>query len=193
MADHVASGRVQAVVVADADFLHDALWVRQQNVLGQTVAIPVANNGDLVLNVLENISGGDALIGLRGRGVDSRPFTLVEEIRRRSEERFREREQALNAKVEELQANLRNIQRTADGGSVILTEEQKEAIETFRQELIATRGQLREVKRALRQDIDTLDVTLKFANIAAVPILIALIGLFVFLYRRSRARSRAAI
>ncbi len=191
-ADHIASGRIHAVVVTDVDFLFDALWVRVQDILGQRVAIPVANNGDFVLNVLDSISGGEVLIGLRGRGVDSRPFLLVDQLRQSSEERFREREQVLNAKVEELQGKLRNIERTADGGSVILTDEQREAIEKFRQELIAVRGQLREVKLALRQDIDRLDMVLKFANIAAVPIIVILIGLAVFAFRRSRQRGRMA-
>lgn len=189
---HVAGGTVNLVVVADVDFLHDNLWVQVQSFLGSEVAVPVANNGDLVLNVVDNLSGGAALIGLRGRGVQSRPFHLVDEIRRASEERFREREQTLNAKLEELQGNLSNLQRTADGGTVILTGDQEEAIETFRQEMIAVRGQLRDVKLALRRDIDRLDLWLKFANIAAVPIFIAFLGLFVLAYRRSRQRARRA-
>jgi ABC-type uncharacterized transport system involved in gliding motility auxiliary subunit len=189
---HVADGTVNLVVVADVDFLYDSLWVQVQNFMGSQVAVPVANNGDLVLNVMDNLSGGAALIGLRGRGVQSRPFHLVEEIRRASEERFREREQTLNAKLEELQGNLSNLQRTADGGTVILTGDQEEAIETFRQEMIAVRGQLRDVKLALRRDIDRLDLWLKFGNIAAVPIFIAFLGLFVLAYRRSRQRARRA-
>jgi ABC-type uncharacterized transport system involved in gliding motility auxiliary subunit len=189
---HVADGTVNLVVVADVDFLHDNLWVQVQSFMGSQVAVPVANNGDLVLNVMDNLSGGAALIGLRGRGVQSRPFHLVDDIRRASEERFREREQTLNAKLEELQGNLSNLQRTADGGTVVLTSDQEEAIETFRQEMIAVRGQLRDVKLALRRDIDQLDLWLKFANIAAVPIFIAFLGLFVLAFRRSRQRARRA-
>jgi ABC-type uncharacterized transport system involved in gliding motility auxiliary subunit len=188
---HIGEGRVHAVVVTDVDFLYDSLWVRVQEFLGSQVAIPLANNGDFVLNVIENLSGGEALIGLRGRGVQTRPFHMVEEIRARSEEQYRAREQALNAKLEELQGNLRNLERTAEGGTVILTEDQQEAIEAFRQEMIVVRSELREVKRALRADIDRLELTLKFANIAAMPILIGIFGLGAFAFRRARQRSGA--
>ena len=43
--------------------------------------------------------------------------------------------------------------------------------------MLAIRRELREVKRALREDIDRLDGWLKFANIALVPLLIGIGGL----------------
>lgn len=55
------------VIVADTDMLHDYFWVDAQN-------IPSSGNGSFVLNALDNLSGSDALIGIRNRGVFSRPF-----------------------------------------------------------------------------------------------------------------------
>jgi hypothetical protein len=43
--------------------------------------------------------------------------------------------------------------------------------------MLDTRRELREVKRALRSDIDALDGWLKFANIALVPLMIVFGGL----------------
>jgi hypothetical protein len=43
--------------------------------------------------------------------------------------------------------------------------------------MLSIRRELREVKRALREDIDRLDGWLKFANIALVPLLIGFGGL----------------
>ena len=58
--------------------LHDQFWVDVRDFLGQQVAIPNAHNATFVLAALENLSGSDALISLRGRGVSDRPFELVE-------------------------------------------------------------------------------------------------------------------
>jgi hypothetical protein len=43
--------------------------------------------------------------------------------------------------------------------------------------MLAIRRELREVKRALREDIDRLDGWLKFANIAFVPLLVGFGGI----------------
>ena len=184
----VTEGTANLIVVADTDLLHDNFWVRVQDFLGQQIVVPEANNADFVLNALDNLTGGEALIGLRGRGVESRPFHLVNKIRRDSEQQYRSREQALNAKLEALQTQLKSIEGKTEGGKVILTADQKKAIENFRTEMVAVRQQLRAVKLALQRDIDRLDTGLKLANIAAIPLLVGFGGLGVLAYRRNRRR-----
>ena len=181
-------GTVNVIVVADSDLLHDSFWVQFQEFLGQRVPVPEANNADFVLNALDNLTGGQALVGLRGRGVEARPFHLVEQLRRDADQQYRAREQALNAKLTELQNQLKNIEEKADGAQVILTDEEEKAIENFRAEMIAVRQELRAVKLALKRDIDQLDAGLKLANIAAVPLLIGFGGLGVLAFRRRRRR-----
>ena len=46
------------------------------------------------------------------------------------------------------------------------------------------RSELRGVQHALREDINRLDTTLKFLNIAAMPIILAIFSLFLILGRR---------
>ena len=184
----VKDGNVNVVVFSDTDILHDSFWVQFQEFLGQQIAVPEANNADFVLNTLDNLTGGEALVGLRGRGVESRTFQLVEQIRRDADQQYRAREQALNAKLTELQGKLKNIEEKSDGGKVVLTADEEQAIETFRAEMIAVRQQLRAVKLALARDIDRLDTGLKLANIAAVPLLIGFGGLGVLAFRRRRRR-----
>ena len=58
--------------------------------------------------------------------------------------------------------------------------------------MLATRRELREVKRALRQDIYRLDGWLKFANIALVPLLIGFGGLGWAAMQRRRAHAASA-
>src|SRR5262245_21210224 len=181
------SGRINVVVVADTDLLSDQFWVDTREFLGQQVAIPNASNAALVVNALDNLSGSDALIGLRARGVDERPFTLVNELRRDAEQRYREKEQLLTNRLKDVQGQLAKLESAGDAGATILTESEKQTIEKFRSDMLATRRELREVKRALREDIDRLDGWVKFTNIALVPLLIGFGGAgWAALQRRRR-------
>ena len=189
---HKASGRVNAIVVADADLLNDQFWVEVREFLGQQMAIPNASNAAFVVNALDNLSGSESLIALRGRGAEDRPFKLVNELRRDAERRYREKEQALTAKLKDVQEQLAKLEKTGEGGAVLVSESDRQAIEKFRADMLATRRELREVKRALREDIDRLDGWLKFTNIALVPLLIGVGGLGWAAVRRRRAHSASA-
>jgi len=181
------SGSVNAIVIADSDMLADRFWVEERDLLGQSVAVPTAQNAALVIGALENLTGSDALIALRGRGVIDRPFTLVEDLRRNAERQFREKEQKLTQRLQELQDELAKLE-TPKEGMAALSAAETEAANKFRAEMLQTRRELRDVKLALRRDIDRLDGWLKFANIALVPLLIGAGGVGVTLWRR---RSKA--
>lgn len=174
--DLVKSGTVNAIVVADADMLADQFWVSRQEMFGQEAVMPTAHNAAFVLSALENLSGSNALIALRGRGVNERPFTWVEELRRSAERQFREKEQALEARLKSAQDELTKLQSSGASG-IVMSQKERDAMEQFRNVMLETRRELREVKRALRSDIDRLDGWLKFANIALVPLMIAFGGL----------------
>jgi ABC-type uncharacterized transport system involved in gliding motility auxiliary subunit len=185
--DEVKSGKINVIVVADTDILADQFWVNTS--LGQGVAIPTAHNAAFVVGALENLSGSNALIALRGRGVKDRPFTLVEDLRRGAEQKFRAKEEALEDKLKTTQAELQKIQASGNGGSAILSDQEQEAVEKFRGEMVDTRRELRNVKLALRQDIDNLGGWLKFANIGLVPLMLGMAAVGVS-WRRTRQRRK---
>ncbi|MEQ8230019.1 MAG: Gldg family protein [Rhodospirillales bacterium] len=194
MKSHIAESKkpLNAVVVADTDLLHEGLWAEVSNVNGEQLLVPYAGNSDFVINAVENLSGGDALLGLRSRGDSRRPFELVEEIRLEAERKFRTEQEKL---VKELQETERRIEgltsRESGAGDAILTEDEKQAIAEFRRKMVDIRRDLRDVQHALRKDIDALDAWLKFLNIAAIPLLLGLAALIIAIGRRfSRARAR---
>lgn len=185
---HVASGRINAIVIADTDLLADQFWVQKRELMGQQVIMPTSHNASLVLGALENLSGSDALIALRGRGVRERPFTWVENLRRASERQFREKEQSLTSKLQGLQEQLANLQSRGQNGAVILSDEERKSIESARAEMLNTRRALRDVKLDLRRGIDRLDGWLKFANIALIPLLIGIGALAWSLWSGRRSK-----
>jgi ABC-type uncharacterized transport system involved in gliding motility auxiliary subunit len=169
--------------------------VNVQNLLGQRIAIPTADNGAMVQNFVENMMGSNDLISLRTRERPTRPFLLVDNLRRRAESQFLAEERALQDRMTQTEASLRALQGQGGGdenptGPIVLSAEQQKQVDQFRQDLIQTRQSLRQVQANLRRDVENLGTALAVLNIAAVPVLVAAaaIGLAVL---RNRRRSRA--
>ncbi|MCI0401796.1 MAG: Gldg family protein [Gammaproteobacteria bacterium] len=182
-----SSQPINVIVVADTDLLSDRFWVQIQDFYGTRVPQPIANNGDFVINALENLAGSNDLISLRSRGKYARPFERVEEIRHVAEARFRDQEQALQAKLEETERKIRDLQEKQGADrSLILTPAQAEELEKFRQEQLKTRTELRAVQHDLQKNIEGLGTQLRFINIGLVPLLIGLIAIGVWLFRTHR-------
>jgi ABC-type uncharacterized transport system involved in gliding motility auxiliary subunit len=177
---------VSLILVADTDILSDMFWIRTQSFFGIEIPQAIANNGDFVINAAEVLSGSSDLISLRSRGEFSRPFEVVENIRREAEQQFREQERALQAKLEETEQKIKALQTEGGEGGLILTPEQAAEIEVFRQEQIKTRKELRAVQHELQKNIERLGTQLKFINIGLMPILIAAFAIGAGVYRTRR-------
>jgi ABC-type uncharacterized transport system involved in gliding motility auxiliary subunit len=182
-----AEAPLNLILVADADFLADQAWVRQQSLLGREILVPHANNGDLAINALENLSGSQALIGLRGRGLSVRPFEVVEAMAQDAEIRFRSKEQELLERIAQTQDKIAALQQQEQSSGVILTAEQQAEIDDFRAEMIGLRQELRAVQGSLRQDVEDLASWIKVINIWTVPILVALFAIGLAAVRKIRA------
>ncbi len=186
--ESVKEGRIDVVLVGDTDILADHFWIRMQNFFGVQIPQSIANNGDFVINTLDNLAGNTDLISLRSRGEFSRPFTVVEQIRRDAEARFRTQEQALQARLGETEQKIAQLQQEGGEGALLLSQEQAAEIEKFRLEQIKTRKELRAVQHELQKNIERLGAQLKFINIGLIPLIIGLLALVAGL-RRARLRA----
>lgn len=189
--EHVPESKepVNVIVVADTDILEDRFWVRIQNMMGSSISIPIAANGNLVINALDNLMGSSDLISVRNRGHFSRPFTKVDEIRQAAELKFREKEQQLMSRLRETEKKLIDLQRGKDQSqALIMSNEQKLALDRFRAERVTIRKELRQVRHQLQQDIEDLEGWIKIINIGLIPIFIAIGGI---LFGLSRVKRRA--
>lgn len=185
--DFVPEGDINLILVSDTDILADHFWIRSQSMFGVAVPQPIANNGDFVMNSIENLSGNTDLISLRGREKYSRPFEIVDKIRREAEAEFRQRETELQARLEETEQKIRQLQQEQGGEkSYLLNNELTAEIEKFRDDRLATRKELRSVQHELKKNIEKLGAQLRFINIGLIPLLITLMALFIGIYRANR-------
>ena len=188
----IQKGNVQLVIVADSDVWDDRFWVHVGNQMGRPVAEPFADNGALILNAVENLTGSDDLISLRTRASSDRPFTVVQALRQAAEVKYRETENALQTNLTQAQQALAQLQQGGTGNAIALTQKQKDEIERIRRGMAQTRAQLRDVQRNLRAEVDALGNRLAFLNIFGVPLLVAAFALVLGLIRRARRRGRTA-
>jgi ABC-type uncharacterized transport system involved in gliding motility auxiliary subunit len=189
---HLAESTIPAnlILVGDVDMLADHLWVQVQSFFGQQIANTFASNGAFVVNALENLSGSSDLIGVRSRASFTRPFTRVEALRVAADARFRETEEQLQARLDETERRLVELQSAReDSSNILLTDEQQEEIDRFVDQRASIRKELRAVQRGLDQDIERLGTTLKIVNIGLVPALLALFVL-IAVWRRNRSQSK---
>lgn len=188
-ADHVAQGEIALIVVADADIVDDRFWVQTQQLFGQRIVQPIADNGVLMVNMIDAFTGSDALLSLRGRGTAQRPFTRVEALRRQAEARFLEQEERLEAQLAETERRLAELQEARGEEGLFLSPEQEAEIERFQAQRLEVRQELRRVQRNLRGDIEALGETLAFINIGLVPGLVIVAALVWFGWKRRRAQA----
>lgn len=174
------------IVIADSDFLADGFYIDPSS------GDPVADNAAFVLNALDNLAGGAALSELRSRAPALRPMTRIEEMRREAERRMFEEQRALEAQLAEYEGRLEQLE--GDRRAALLTERSARQandpdIERLREQILATRSQLREVERAYRSEIEGVESMLVVLNVWGMPLAAAIAGLGVFIWR---SRRRAA-
>ncbi len=192
---HIAQsqGAANILLFADTDFLTDRMWVQVAQFLGQRIPQPFANNGDLLINALDNMSGGADLVSIRGRGRYSRPFTRVLDLQREADDRLRVEEAELLDRLAETEAQLAEL-NTDESGQPIgqVTPEIQAEINRFNEEMIETRRRLRDVQYQLTEDIERLGSNLKAINTALIPALLTVLMLIAHYARTGRRRKSAA-
>jgi len=187
------SGDNSVILVADVDMLADGAAVDIQDVFGRKIVVPSNGNLAFALGMVEQFASGNELISLRSRASSFRPLTVVRELEAEAQKQYFGKIQALEDELQKTNAKLQELQKAQGGAgknAQILTPEQQAELDRFRKRVAETRLELKEVRRSLRQDAESLVFFTKIVNIALMPILVALVGLGIALIRRRRTVAR---
>jgi ABC-type uncharacterized transport system involved in gliding motility auxiliary subunit len=190
--EHLSSSNseVNILVFADTDMLSDRMWVQVGQFMGQRIPRPFSNNGDMVINALDNLSGGADLSSIRGRGTYSRPFTRVIQLQRQADDRLRVEEAELLDRLAEAEASLAELNQDENGELVGQVTPQIQAeVDRFNEQMLETRRSLRDVQYQLTEDIEQLGANLKLINTALIPVLLSLLALLLSYLRAQRRKS----
>jgi ABC-type uncharacterized transport system involved in gliding motility auxiliary subunit len=180
------------VLVGDSDMIQDRVAVRQVgNPFGQRLFMPANGNLAFAENLIDQLTGDSNLIAVRSRASRERPFTVVKKMQADAEASYR-------SKIKELEDGLADAQRKIgqlqsgkqEGQRFILSPQQQEELANFRKKEGEAKTQLKEVRKKLRADIDSLENRIKWLDIAGMPALVALTGLAFAIVKRRRSAAR---
>ena len=186
-----STNETSIVLFGDTDMIQNQVAVTQMNNLfGGHVFTPKNGNLALAEGAIEQLSGDSDLIAMRSRAITMRPFTVIREMQARAESHYQDTIRQLESSLAETQRKLNELQQTKQNGQqFILSPEQQQEISNFRKKETSIKAQLKDERRKLRADIDSLENRLKWLNIAAMPAVVAFSGVFLAIGRR---QSRAA-
>ncbi len=183
----LTSGTSTVMVFGDSDFLNDRFCVQVMNSLFGAIAQPINDNLTLFGNAVEQFAGREELIGVRSRGQFNRPFARVDALEVKAMKQWQAEEERLEAALKETQERLTSLQQQKTGNErMILSKEQQSELEQFRKTQADTRKQLKEVRKNLNKEIESLGLTLKVVNIALLPLLVIGFGLYRGIQRKKR-------
>ena len=180
------------MLVGDSDMIQDRVAVRQVgNTFGQRLFMPANGNLAFAENLIDQLTGDSNLIAVRSRASRERPFTVVKTMQADAEASYR-------SKIKELEDGLADAQRKIgqlqsgkqEGQRFILSPQQQEELANFRKKEGEAKTQLKEVRKKLRADIDSLENRIKWLDIAGMPALVALTGLVFAIVKRRRSAAR---
>ncbi len=184
------------VLVADVDMLQDGAAVDVQEMFGRRVVVPSNGNLAFAQGLVEQVASGDSLLSLKSRASSFRPLTVVREMEAEAQAQYFGKIKQLEDEVQKTTENLQKLQKGSGAGAKaaqILSPEQQTELENFRKRVAETKKSLKDLRKNLRQDAERLVFLTKVANIALMPLLVALLGIGIaLLRRRQQARAIAA-
>ncbi len=180
------------VLIGDSDMIQDRVAVRQLgNAFGQRLFAPANGNLAFAQNVIDQLSGDSNLIAVRSRASSERPFTVVKKLQADAEASYRSKIKELEGSLADMQRKIGQLQSgKQEGQRFILSPQQQEELANFRKKEAEVRTELKEVRKRLRADIDSLENRIKWVDIAAMPAVVALAGLAFAVVKRRRSAAR---
>lgn len=181
------------VLIGDSDMVFDQFCVRIQNFLGQQLVAPIFGNLAFAQNVIEQVMGDNDLIAVRSRAVKSRPFTVVRDMQAAAEERYTAQIRQLQEDVQNAQSRISELTRATgkdDDQRFILPPEAEQERQNLEAKVADTNKKLREVRRNLRADVDSLETRIKWINIAGMPLVVTFVGLGLALMKRKKTAAK---
>ena len=176
------------VLVGDADMIQDQLSIQTIQGLGQRLIMPINSNLAFAQGAVEQLAGDSNLIAVRSRASRERPFTVVQKLQADANANYQSKIKELEQNLAETQRKVNELQKSKEGGQrFILSPEQQQELSNFRKTEADVKVQLKEMRRKLRAEIDSLENRTKWLNIALMPAVVIIAGFVLAAMKRRRA------
>jgi ABC-type uncharacterized transport system involved in gliding motility auxiliary subunit len=186
-------GKTDGVVllIGDSDFAYDQIAGRTQHVLTQTVFVPSNGNLNFIQSSVEQLAGDSDLIGIRSRSSGNRPFVVVTKLQAAAQQKYQSKIDELQDNLAQTRQKLASLQTGKQSDQkMLLSPEQQAEIKKFQENEAQVSQELKQLRKNLRVEIDSLQNTLRWINIAALPVIVTLAGLFLAYLKHNRRAAR---
>ena len=140
---------------------------------------------------MEQLAGDSDLIGIRSRASGNRPFVLVNKLEAAAQQKYQSKIDELEDNLNQTRQNLAGLQTNKQSDQkMLLSPEQQAEIKKFQENEATVNRELKQVRKNLRQEIDSLQTTVKWVDIAAMPVVVALTGVMLAYIKRRRRAAR---
>jgi ABC-type uncharacterized transport system involved in gliding motility auxiliary subunit len=190
---YLKEGKSEGVVilVGDSDFAYDAIAGRAQQVLNQTVFVPSNGNLNFIQSSIEQLAGDSDLIGIRSRSSGNRPFVVVNKMEAAAQQKYQSKIDDLEDNLNQTRQKLASLQTSKQSDQkTLLSPEQQAEIKKFQENEATVNKELKQVRKNLRQEIDSLQTTVTWVDIAGMALIVTVVGLVLALVKRSRRAAR---
>ncbi|MCL4179418.1 MAG: Gldg family protein [Verrucomicrobia bacterium] len=186
-----SSDENSVILVADSDIMFDPVVARVQNLLGFRIVDPLNGNLNFGQSLVELMAGDSNLIAVRSRATLNRPFTVVRQMEEKAQDSYRNQIRQLEQSAQETQQRLSELQSAKSSDQrFVLSPEQQDQLTKLRQTEAQVNRELKDVRRRLRQDVDSLQNWIKALNIAAMPLAVTLTGILAAFYKRKKTAAK---
>lgn len=183
--------KAQIIVIADTDFLENSAWNDTSYDEDATVydLIPSANNSDLLLNIVDYLTGNHEMLGIAPNYLYSMDKTAGEQLYDKIYEKYAERHKYVKQKListqkelELFKSDLRTGKITSDIGNI-------KEIEDINRTIISLKEELKHFEYILKTIQEHKINTIIFNNIVIIPlviILLLIIGMCIYNRRHQK-------
>lgn len=165
------------VVIADVDFIENQ-FAFDNTLLGPAL---INDNPKLFMNAVESLLGSTDLLYVRAKGVKDRSFDVINKIERESEKNTQNKVEQINQSISKYQQEIDNISRQVGRGEdiALLKNSSLQKKKDLNRKLAALKKELREVKRAGREEVEWLGRVFQNINTILVPIFLIILGIYI--------------
>jgi hypothetical protein len=112
---------------------------------------------------------------------------VVKQLQEDAEANYRTKIKELEGNLAETQRKVNELQKSKEGGQrFILSPEQQQELGNFRKKEADVKVQLKQMRKELRAEIDSLENRIKWLNIAGMPVAVVLAGFGLAAMKRKR-------
>src|SRR5258708_26696259 len=150
-------------------------------------------NGNLNLaqNIIGHLTGDNNLISVRSRATANRPFTRIAQMDTQAEKMYESKIKEFEDSRQETQQRISALQQNKEQGQrFILSPEQAAELKKLKEKAAEVNAQLKQEKKKLAHDKESLQNWLKWNNILGMPILVAVLGIGLAVFKQKRTSAK---